>query len=70
MTTTQFKTHTHEALDHDHDHIHITHHAKSGNNSQIEHLMATHNHSHNHLGLQHSHLPHEDSMKSTSMRRI
>lgn len=59
MANEQFEYHAHEEIIHSHEHIHITHHVKGGA-GQVEHLRATHIHEHNHPGLDHSHLPHEN----------
>lgn len=59
-TTTQaFIAHKHDAMVHTHEHVHITHHAKGGS-AQIEHLVSTHSHEHNHAAVDHSHAPHRN----------
>ncbi|TMB96391.1 MAG: hypothetical protein E6J42_09180 [Chloroflexi bacterium] len=55
-----FQAHRHDQMLHGHEHMHITHHARRGGASEIEHLTSTHAHEHNHPALEHAHFPHEN----------
>jgi hypothetical protein len=53
--------HAHDAEVHQHEHTHVTHYRQHGR--EWEHLMATHDHRHNHPGVSHAHAPHVDPGK-------
>jgi hypothetical protein len=55
------ETHAHDAEVHQHEHTHVTHYLQHGR--EWEHLMATHDHRHNHPGVSHAHAPHVDPGK-------
>lgn len=53
--------HTHPATVREHVHEHITHYCRPG--EDVTHLVATHEHSHNHPELTHEHEAHGDADK-------
>jgi hypothetical protein len=60
--SSQFTSHSHQALQHDHPHVHVTH-ERSDPEAPVggwSHLTAEHSHMHNHAAMQHSHRPHRD----------
>ena len=54
-------SHHHDAMMHGHKHFHVTHYLHRGEN--WGHLLSTHVHDHNHPGVEHVHIPHEDIEK-------
>jgi hypothetical protein len=61
IDTNGFDSHGHSDTVHGHEHVHITHHAKGGDASRIEHLTSVHQHEHNHSATDHAHEAHEDA---------
>lgn len=59
MSDPDFQQHHHEPMVHTHPHYHVTHNW-SDTARTFEHLSSHHDHEHDHAGLTHSHLPHED----------
>ena len=53
--------HGHEAVVHGHTHHHVVHYLTQG--QEWTHLMATHDHEHNHPEVEHVHKEHDDPSK-------
>jgi hypothetical protein len=60
MAGREFQLHAHPGIDHTHEHIHMTHYAHHGSPTEVEHLMSTHTHEHDHAPVEHAHAPHEN----------
>lgn len=63
MTVPGFEIYSHPAAVHGHEHIHMTHYAHHGAGGQVEHLVSTHQHEHNHPPIQRAHVPHQNPEK-------
>lgn len=55
------KSHHHDDVVHAHEHLHVIHYRRP--EEEVTHLVATHDHEHNHPAVSHTHESHEDPEK-------